>query len=89
MFRRHFLSLVVIALVAFALPDVHSIGDVAIHQPDPDIIWVGTGERANRRSKLAPREGGSATALETSGQAVNARTVSVTARRNEFTSTAG
>ena len=29
---------------------VHSIGDVAIYQPDPNIIWVGTGERANRQS---------------------------------------
>jgi photosystem II stability/assembly factor-like uncharacterized protein len=28
----------------------HSIGDVAIYQPDPNIIWVGTGERANRQS---------------------------------------
>jgi photosystem II stability/assembly factor-like uncharacterized protein len=29
---------------------VHSIGDIAIFQPDPNIIWVGTGERANRQS---------------------------------------
>lgn len=29
---------------------VHSIGDIAIYQPDPNIIWVGTGERANRQS---------------------------------------
>ena len=29
---------------------VHSIGDVAIFQPKPEIIWVGTGERANRQS---------------------------------------
>src|SRR5688572_12532823 len=28
----------------------HSIGDVAIYQPNPNIIWVGTGERANRQS---------------------------------------
>lgn len=28
----------------------HSIGDVAIHQANPDIIWVGTGERASRQS---------------------------------------
>jgi len=28
----------------------HSIGDIAVFQPDPDIIWVGTGERANRQS---------------------------------------
>ena len=29
---------------------VHSIGDVAVFQPDPKIIWVGTGERASRQS---------------------------------------
>ncbi|HYB97291.1 MAG TPA: sialidase family protein [Vicinamibacterales bacterium] len=29
---------------------VHSVGDVAIYQPDPNIVWVGTGERANRQS---------------------------------------
>jgi len=29
---------------------VHSVGDIAVFQPDPDIIWVGTGERANRQS---------------------------------------
>jgi photosystem II stability/assembly factor-like uncharacterized protein len=29
---------------------VHSIGDVAVFQPDPRILWVGTGERANRQS---------------------------------------
>ncbi len=29
---------------------VHSIGDVAIYQPDPRIVWVGTGERASRQS---------------------------------------
>ena len=29
---------------------VHSVGDIAIYQPDPNIIWVGTGERANRQS---------------------------------------
>jgi len=29
---------------------VHSIGDIAIFQPDPNVIWVGTGERANRQS---------------------------------------
>ena len=23
---------------------VHSIGDIAIYQPDPNVIWVGTGE---------------------------------------------
>lgn len=29
---------------------VHSIGAVAISQSRPDIVWVGTGERANRQS---------------------------------------
>jgi photosystem II stability/assembly factor-like uncharacterized protein len=29
---------------------VHSIGDVVLFQPNPNIIWVGTGERANRQS---------------------------------------
>ena len=29
---------------------VHSIGDVAVFQPNPKILWVGTGERANRQS---------------------------------------
>ena len=29
---------------------VHSIGDVAVFQPNPQIVWVGTGERANRQS---------------------------------------
>jgi len=29
---------------------VHSIGDIEIYQPDPNILWVGTGERANRQS---------------------------------------
>lgn len=29
---------------------VHSIGDVAVFQPNPRIIWVGTGERASRQS---------------------------------------
>jgi photosystem II stability/assembly factor-like uncharacterized protein len=28
----------------------HSIGDVVVHQKQPDIVWVGTGERANRQS---------------------------------------
>ncbi len=30
--------------------DVVSVGDLAIFQPDPDIIWVGTGEANNRNS---------------------------------------
>lgn len=29
---------------------VHSIGDVAVFQPNPNIVWVGTGERASRQS---------------------------------------
>ena len=29
---------------------VHSVGDVAVFQPNPDIVWVGTGDRANRQS---------------------------------------
>ena len=34
----------------FEREPVHSVGDIAIFQPNPDIIWVGTGERANRQS---------------------------------------
>ena len=29
---------------------VHSIGCVTLHQANPDIVWIGTGERANRQS---------------------------------------
>jgi photosystem II stability/assembly factor-like uncharacterized protein len=29
---------------------VHSIGDIAVFQANPTIVWVGTGERANRQS---------------------------------------
>lgn len=29
---------------------VHSIGSVTVHQGNPDVVWVGTGERANRQS---------------------------------------
>ncbi len=29
---------------------VHSVGDIAVFQPNPQILWVGTGERANRQS---------------------------------------
>ena len=29
---------------------VHSVGDIAVFQPNPNLIWVGTGERANRQS---------------------------------------
>ena len=28
----------------------HSVGDIAVHQKSLDIVWVGTGERANRQS---------------------------------------
>jgi photosystem II stability/assembly factor-like uncharacterized protein len=28
----------------------HSVGDVAVHQIDTNVVWVGTGERANRQS---------------------------------------
>jgi photosystem II stability/assembly factor-like uncharacterized protein len=34
----------------FEREPVHSVGDIAVFQPNPDIIWVGTGERANRQS---------------------------------------
>ncbi len=34
----------------FENADVHSIGCVTVHQANPDIIWIGTGERANRQS---------------------------------------
>jgi photosystem II stability/assembly factor-like uncharacterized protein len=29
---------------------VHSVGDIEVHQRDTSIVWVGTGERANRQS---------------------------------------
>lgn len=29
---------------------VHSIGDVAVHQVDTSLVWLGSGERANRQS---------------------------------------
>ena len=29
---------------------VHSVGDVVVHQADTSVVWVGTGERANRQS---------------------------------------
>ena len=29
---------------------VHSIGAIAVNQQNPNILWVGTGERANRQS---------------------------------------
>lgn len=28
----------------------HSVGDIAVHQRDTSLVWVGTGERANRQS---------------------------------------
>ncbi len=28
----------------------HSVGDIVVHQRDTNIVWVGTGERANRQS---------------------------------------
>jgi photosystem II stability/assembly factor-like uncharacterized protein len=34
----------------FEREPVHSVGDIAIFQPNPAIVWVGTGERANRQS---------------------------------------
>lgn len=34
----------------FTREAVHSIGDVAVHQADTSIVWVGSGERANRQS---------------------------------------
>jgi photosystem II stability/assembly factor-like uncharacterized protein len=34
----------------FEKEPVHSVGDIAIFQPNPSVIWVGTGERANRQS---------------------------------------
>jgi photosystem II stability/assembly factor-like uncharacterized protein len=29
---------------------VHSVGDITVHQRDTSVVWVGTGERANRQS---------------------------------------
>lgn len=29
---------------------VHSIGDIAVHQADTSLVWLGSGERANRQS---------------------------------------
>jgi hypothetical protein len=34
----------------FEREGTHSLGDVDIFQPNPNIVWVGTGERANRQS---------------------------------------
>src|SRR5688500_8349433 len=34
----------------FEREPVHSVGDIVLFQPNPNIFWVGTGERANRQS---------------------------------------
>ncbi len=34
----------------FEKANTHSVGDIAVHQANPNILWVGTGERANRQS---------------------------------------
>jgi photosystem II stability/assembly factor-like uncharacterized protein len=34
----------------FEKENVHSVGAMAIFQPNPSLVWVGTGERANRQS---------------------------------------
>jgi photosystem II stability/assembly factor-like uncharacterized protein len=34
----------------FEREPVHSVGDIVIFQPNPNLIWIGTGERANRQS---------------------------------------
>lgn len=34
----------------FEKQNTHSVGDIAVHQEYPHILWVGTGERANRQS---------------------------------------
>ncbi|MBT8396004.1 MAG: glycosyl hydrolase, partial [Gemmatimonadetes bacterium] len=34
----------------FQNEDVHSIGDIAVHQVDTSLVWLGSGERANRQS---------------------------------------
>ena len=34
----------------FEKESVHSVGDIAVHPVDTGIVWVGTGERANRQS---------------------------------------
>ena len=34
----------------FEKEGTHSVGDIAVHQAHPNILWVGTGERANRQS---------------------------------------
>lgn len=34
----------------FESEGTHSVGDVVVHQQDTSVVWVGTGERANRQS---------------------------------------
>jgi hypothetical protein len=34
----------------FFQESVHSVGDIEVHQRDTSVVWVGTGERANRQS---------------------------------------
>ncbi len=34
----------------FESEGTHSVGDVEVHQTDTSVVWVGTGERANRQS---------------------------------------
>ncbi|MBY5950587.1 glycosyl hydrolase [Algoriphagus marincola] len=34
----------------FENEETHSVGAIALHQKHPNIVWVGTGERANRQS---------------------------------------
>lgn len=34
----------------FERQGTHSVGDIAVHQGDTSVVWVGTGERANRQS---------------------------------------
>jgi photosystem II stability/assembly factor-like uncharacterized protein len=34
----------------FEREGTHSVGDIAVYQANPDVVWVGTGERANRQS---------------------------------------
>lgn len=34
----------------FFRESVHSVGDIEVHQRDTSVVWVGTGERANRQS---------------------------------------
>jgi photosystem II stability/assembly factor-like uncharacterized protein len=34
----------------FEREGTHSVGDIEVHQANPEVVWVGTGERANRQS---------------------------------------